>query len=117
MTLLPPVFANSSLGAKFYYLRNIIHDYTDDECVKILKNIIPALDKDSRILLDDMVLSNSGVHWRAAAADLTMMTSLAARERTRDEWYALMDRAGLEILNIHTYNVTVETSVVVAVPK
>lgn len=108
---------NNSPGAKFYYLRNIIHDYPDEVCVKILQNIVPALNKDSRILLDDMVLSNYGVHWRATVKDITMMTLLAARERTKDQWYALLDRAGLKILDIHTYNPTTETSVVVAVPK
>ena len=50
-------------------------------------------------------------------ADMSMMAMLAARERTRDQWYALLDRAGLKILDIHTYSPAVELSVVVAVPK
>jgi demethylsterigmatocystin 6-O-methyltransferase len=85
--------------------------------MKILQNIIPALDKDSRILLDDKVLPNSGVHWRAASADIAMMTVLGARERTEDQWHALLDRVGLKILDIHTYDLTGGTSVIVAVPQ
>ncbi|KAK2756812.1 hypothetical protein FQN54_005258 [Arachnomyces sp. PD_36] len=104
-------------GAKFYYLRNIIHDYPDERCLRIIENLIPALDKDSRILFDDIVLSNTGVHWRGASQDMILMTCFAAVERTRDQWYALLDRAGLKILDIHTYDAEVESSVIVAVPK
>jgi demethylsterigmatocystin 6-O-methyltransferase len=74
------------------------------------------MDKDSRILIDDMALSNSGVHWRATQIDVLMMM-LAGLERTKEQWHVLLDKAGLKILEIHTYDSAIETSVTVAVPK
>ena len=73
--------------------------------------------KDSLILIDDIVLPDTNVHWRAAQLDLTMMAALAAMERTNDQWYRLLDSAGLKILKIEAYNVTSQDSIIVTVPK
>ena len=94
-----------------------MHDYPDDKCIAILRNLIPVMDQESRILIDDMVLPDTGVHWQAAQLDLTMMAALASVERTKERWYALMEKAGLKILQIHTYTTSLQDSVIVAVPK
>ncbi|PQE30043.1 hypothetical protein CJF32_00009466 [Rutstroemia sp. NJR-2017a WRK4] len=104
-------------GAKFYYLRNILHDWPDDKAVGILRNLIPALGPDSRILIDDMVHPNENVHWQAAQMDLTMMAALGSKERTEEQWHALMDTAGLQILSIEPYTTPLGDSIIVAVPK
>ncbi|PCG99020.1 O-methyltransferase, family 2 [Penicillium occitanis (nom. inval.)] len=103
--------------AKFYYLRNILHDWPDDKAVIILKNIIPALGPNSRILIDDMVLPNENVHWQATQTDLTMMAALGSKERTDEQWRALIDQAGLKILHIYQYTTPLNDSIIVAVPK
>ncbi len=97
-------------------MRNILHDYPDDKCRIILRNTIAALGKDSVILIDDMVLPNSGVHWQAAQLDITMMTALASMERTKEQWYALLESAGLRICNIWTYTTSLKDSIIEAVP-
>jgi demethylsterigmatocystin 6-O-methyltransferase len=82
-----------------------------------LKNLIPALGPDSRVLIDDMVLPNENVHWQAAQLDLAMMSSLASKERTDEQWHALIDAAGLQILKIVPYTAILNDSIIVAVPK
>lgn len=104
------------LGARIYYMRNIIHDYPDDKAVIILKNTIAALAPDSVILIDDMVLPNSGAHWQATQLDLTMMTALASMERTQEQWCALTEKAGLKINKIYTYTATLQDSIIECVP-
>lgn len=84
-------------------MRSIIHDWPDDKAAEILKNTMSALGPDSVILIDDRVLPNSGVHWYATVVDITMMASLAAQERTEDQWNSLMEKAGLKIQNVYTY--------------
>ncbi|CAI7666386.1 unnamed protein product [Penicillium manginii] len=91
-------------GARFYYFRSIMHDWDDEKALIILKNTISALGPDSSILIDDMVLPNSGVHWHATQVDMTMMSSLASLERTTEQWHTLMEKAGLKIVGIHTYS-------------
>ena len=108
---------NHVVGAKFYYLRNILHDYPDEQCCTILKNLGVAMAKDSLILIDEMVLPNTGVSDRATILDLTMMVALGSIERTLAEWQALLDMAGFKILRIETYTVSLNDSIIVIVPK
>ncbi|KAJ5523258.1 hypothetical protein N7513_012802 [Penicillium frequentans] len=104
-------------GAKFYYLRMIIHDWEDDKAVEILKNIVPAMADDSQILIDDVVLPNTGTHWWSTCMDMQMYIMHGAMERTVDQWHALLDKAGLKVVDIKTYGAVMRNSVVVAVPK
>ncbi len=98
-------------------MRNILHDYPDDKCATILRNTAAALGHDSRILVDEMVLPNTGTHWEAAQLDMVMMTCLAARERTRGQWEKLVDEAGLRIVETHRYTENLGDSILVLVPK
>jgi demethylsterigmatocystin 6-O-methyltransferase len=109
--------AQTVKGAKFYYMRNILHDYPDDKCHDILKNTIDALADDSLILIDDMVLPNEGVHWQAAQLDILMMTSLASRERTTEQWYKLLEGVGLKVNKMYTYTSSLNDSIIEVVPS
>ncbi|KAL1967368.1 hypothetical protein VTN77DRAFT_3152 [Rasamsonia byssochlamydoides] len=102
----------STLGAKL----SILHDYLDDKCELILKNTVDALADDSLILIDDMVLPNLGVHWQAAQLDILMMTTLASREWTEEQWYSLLEGAGLKINKISTYTGSLKDSIIEVVP-
>lgn len=55
-----------------------MHDWPDRQCIQILQNIIPAMNKDSKILIDEMIVPSYGAHWRATQLDMTMMSSLVA---------------------------------------
>ena len=109
--------AELNTGAKFYYLRNILHDYPDHQACVILRNIISAMDANSAILIDEMVLPDQGVPLTAAGQDLAMMFALASIERTKEQWYHLLDTAGLETRDMYRYTVGLNDSVIVALPK
>jgi demethylsterigmatocystin 6-O-methyltransferase len=101
-------------GAKIYYLRRILHDWTDDDCVKILKNIVLAMGPHSRLIVDEVVMPDIGVSWQTAYMDLTMMSCLGGMERTRAEYADLLGKVGLVIDQVHKYDHK-DTSVIVAV--
>ena len=48
-------------GADVYFFRWILHNWSDKYCVKILRNLIPALKKGARIVINDGVLPKAGV--------------------------------------------------------
>jgi len=104
-------------GAKFYYLRNILHDYPDDKCQLILHNIIEAMSSESLILIDEMVVPDKGISWQAAQMDLLMMSAFGSLERSKQQWHKLLNDAGLKILNVLTYTTSLQNSVIMAVPK
>lgn len=43
-------------GADAYFFRLIFHDWPDQECVEILRNLVPALKNGASILICDIVL-------------------------------------------------------------
>jgi hypothetical protein len=98
-------------------MRNIIHDHKDSDAQKILKSTIPALNKDSLLLIDDMVLPDTGlIPWRAAMFDMTMLSTLAANERTETQWHSLLESVGLKIVKIWKYAPESGDSIIVAKP-
>ena len=94
----------------------MLHDWPDAECLRILRNVIPAMGPESRLIIDDVVLPETAVPWQAAYMDLLMMNSLAGAERTRAEWESLLDQAGLRIVEVHQYDPKMQC-VIVTVPK
>ena len=108
---------HSPAGARAYYLRNIMHDYPEEKCVLILQQIVKAMDADSVILIDDMIIPRQDASWRATQIDLTMMASLAGVERTEKQWHVLLEKAGLKVRQICTYTPGLRDSIIVAVPR
>ncbi|KAL9618842.1 MAG: hypothetical protein Q9160_006501 [Pyrenula sp. 1 TL-2023] len=85
-------------NAKIYLLRMIIHDWPDEEAVKILRNLVAVLklQPGSRIVIMDMALPapDSGTPRTFEQVmrykDLTMKQMFNAKEREIEEWYELV---------------------------
>ena len=99
--------------AQVYYIRRVFHDWQDDEARKILQAVVPAMAKDSRILISDMALpepvgpGDAGAIW----LDLMMMT-IGGKERTRKDWESLIESAGLKLCKIWQSEMTGPLAVV-----
>lgn len=102
--------------ARIYYIRNVLHDWPDAECVQILRGIIPAMGKDSRIVIDEAVVPERDAPWQVAHMDLLMMCCFGSGERTRPQWEALLERAGLEVVEVFEFEPLSAHSVIVARP-
>ncbi|KAK0716604.1 O-methyltransferase-domain-containing protein [Apiosordaria backusii] len=83
-------------GAKGYLLRRCLHDYGDDECVNILQRIQSVMEKDSKVLIVEMVLVSGESPPFSYALDLAMM-GISGKERTLQEWEGIVSRAGLKV--------------------
>jgi len=84
--------------ADIYFFRLIFHDWSDAYCIKILKQLIPALKKGARVLINDGCVPSKGVlsrykERRVRALDLTVKCFLNAKEREEWEWRALFEKA------------------------
>ncbi|KAL4946432.1 hypothetical protein BDV06DRAFT_122027 [Aspergillus oleicola] len=91
-------------GARAYSLHSILHDWGDEDGVKILKNLVPALKKGySRVLLNEIVVSEEKPTLAATNMDLMMLAHFAVRERTEKEWADILAQAGLKIIKIWNY--------------
>ncbi|KAI1372049.1 S-adenosyl-L-methionine-dependent methyltransferase [Hypoxylon crocopeplum] len=109
---------NPTKHADVYWLRYILHDWSDEYCVQILSAIKPAMGPRSRILICDQVMNTTNGCKELVAApeplpanwgyytryshqrDLAMMSIINGIERKPAEFRDLIDRAGLRLRKI-----------------
>ncbi len=80
--------------ATVYFLRNILHDWSDLYCRRILESIVEVMGLGSRIIISDIVQPyfNSMTKMqeaRSRALDLAMLSFFNAKERSYDDWERL----------------------------
>lgn len=85
-------------NAKAYYLRSILHDWPQEQAHKILCGLRDVMADDSVLLLDEIVLPESGVSHFEARMDWHMMCGLSSLERSELQWRTLLDGAGLRVV-------------------
>lgn len=93
-------FESVPAGGDVYLLKHILHDWSDDECVKILRNVREAMSPDGRVSVVEMLISDKGPPSPAPLLDLNMLVMLTGRERTADEFGALFGKAGLRMASV-----------------
>lgn len=88
-------------GARVYTLKSIIHDWPDDDALKILRNIAAAMEPGySKLWIIDGIVPETNAPKPLIGLDITMMLFLRALERTEKQWHALLDQAGLAIAHV-----------------
>lgn len=85
-------------GGNAYILRNIIHDWQDDQAVAILTTCRRAMADDARLILVERYVADDPreaplVHH----ADLEMLVNVGGLERTTDEYARLLARGGFRL--------------------
>lgn len=84
-------------------MHEIIHDWSDEQATKILKGTARAMKNDySVLLIQDMVLPDTGATLRGSTQDVLMMMFPAGIERTKTQWQKLLIAAGLELRKVWT---------------
>ena len=53
-------FEKQPVKADVYFMRQIIHDWPEPQCVQILRNLVPALRDGARLILHEIVLLDHG---------------------------------------------------------
>ncbi|HVM95471.1 MAG TPA: methyltransferase [Candidatus Acidoferrales bacterium] len=88
-------------GAGAYLMKYIIHDWNDDQCVTILSNCRAAMAPAARVLVVEHVVRPGNAPDWSKMLDINMLVLPGGRERTREEFRALFQRAGLRLLRVH----------------
>ncbi len=80
-------------------LKSVLHDWNDDDAVRILKRARDALAPAGRVLVIERVMpgrvEDLPEHRTTARSDLNMLVGLGGRERTAEDYDALLLSAGL----------------------
>jgi hypothetical protein len=83
-----------------YVLKNVIHDWPDDDAVQILRNVRAAASAGKTILLVELVIPKHNRDFPGKWTDLEMLIGAAARERSATEYGRLLNHAGFHLSRV-----------------
>jgi predicted transcriptional regulator len=84
-----------------YFLKHILHDWSDGECVEILESVAEAAGTGTPVMVAEYVVPGPNGGQFAKLFDLHMLLCTGGRERTVEEYGELFDRAGIELVDHH----------------
>ncbi len=80
-------------------LKSVLHDWDDEDAVRVLRRAAQALAPAGRVLVIERLMPGQvqdlPAHRTTARSDLNMLVSLGGRERTLEDYDALLAAAGL----------------------
>ena len=83
-----------------YLLMMVLHDWSDEEAVSILRNIKRSAPPSARFLVVEGVVDEAARGDLLLDIDIEMMALTTGRERTRAEWAKVFNDAGLDLRRI-----------------
>jgi len=90
-------FESVPTGPDAYVLRHIIHDWTDEQSVQILKNVRKAVPAHGRVLIVEFAVPPGNQAGLGKDADMLMLVFPGGLERTEAEYSCLLERAGFRL--------------------
>jgi hypothetical protein len=88
-------------SADAYFMKMILHDWDDEECLKILSKIQGAAPVKARLFIAEHLVPGPETSHFSKLFDIHMLCALTGRERTEEEYLQLLKQAGFK--HIHTH--------------
>jgi hypothetical protein len=92
---------NEVPSADAYFMKMILHDWDDKECLKILSNIQRAAPTQARLFIAEHVVPGPETPHFSKLFDIHMLCALTGKERTEEEYLALLKQAEFEHVRTH----------------
>jgi hypothetical protein len=83
-----------------YVISHVIHDWSEEQCLTILRNCHRAMKDDAKLLIVEMVLPEGDEMHPGKLLDLTMLVLPGGEERTAAEYAALLDKADFRLTRV-----------------
>jgi hypothetical protein len=93
-------FESVPKGADAYLMKYIVHDWDDEQCIRLLSNCRSAMPPGGRVLVVDHVVAPGNRFDWSKLLDINMMVMLGSKERTKEEFRQLFSRSGLRLKRI-----------------
>jgi hypothetical protein len=93
-------FESVPAGADIYTMKHIIHDWNDDESIKILQNIHLAMNEKGKVLIVEMVVPEGNAPSPSKVMDVQMLIATGGKERTQFEYQKLLESSGFNLTRI-----------------
>ena len=93
-------FDHVPAGGDAYVLKNIIHDWDDEEATQILRTVRSAAAAGAALLLVETVIPEGDGAATGKWLDMEMLVVNNGRERTESEYRRLFDAAGFQLIGV-----------------
>lgn len=98
-------FDSLNVNADLFILRNILHNWPDEDAIKILKNCCKVMKPGNKLLVIENKVSDHGKGFNASLwKDLEMLVYFDGRERNEREISELLYKAGLSVGQVISTN-------------
>ena len=77
-----------------YIMKMILHDWSDEECIKILSNIHRSSPEHARLFIAEHLIPGPNIPHFSKLFDIHMMCAASGRERTVNEYSSLLEGSG-----------------------
>lgn len=104
---------------KIYFLRFVLHDWFEGDCIRILNNIravIPNAEDGGRLYIAEILLDKDSDRFKYMVS-AHMMNMTGALERTEGEFAEILRKSGFKIANVHRNKGFISLIEAVAAPK
>ena len=81
-------------------MKQIIQDWDDEQCIRILSNCRKAMNPGGRVLVAEQVLLPGKQMSTSKLIDLQLMVVLNGRERYETQFHSLFEAAGLQLVKL-----------------
>jgi hypothetical protein len=88
-------------GADAYILAQVLHDWNDDDCVRILEACRRAGGRGARLLVLEQIVPDGPAPNPSKLTDLNMLVLVGGRERTRAEFESVLAAGGWKVIDEH----------------
>ncbi|WP_313802491.1 methyltransferase [Sphingobium sp.] len=87
-------------GGDLYLIKQILHDWDDEQAIAILRCIRAAVTRESRLAVVEYVLPEEPVPHSGWMYDMLMMTVTGGRERSASAYRRLLEKSGFEVTQV-----------------
>lgn len=82
-----------------YLLKTVLHDWSDEDALRILAGVRKAAAPGARLLILEQVVAPMNEWDPAKFLDMDMLAIMGGRERALPDWRSLLDSAGFDLVN------------------
>ena len=90
-------FESVPAGGDLYVLSNILHDWDDENSLRILRNCRKVMSPAAKLLVIETIVAEDNEPSHAKQVDMMMLALTGGLERTEAEFVSLFERSGFRL--------------------
>ncbi len=95
-------FKEFKIKSDIFIMSRVLHDWSDEKALLILKNVANNMDKDTKLYLFETIVPDDYKEDKGITLSFHLLNFLGGYERTLDDFKYLLNKVNLEITNIKT---------------